>query len=144
MFGSPMRGARAYETTGVETGVMAADPHQLVQMLFEGARLAIARSLIALEQGDIPSKGQAISRAVKIIYEGLNASLSWDANPEMADRLTLLYDYMVRRLTEANVRNDAKALREVDRLLAELEGAWKAIAPERRAGQAADVQPQPA
>ena len=132
MFGTPMRGARAYEHTGVETGVMAADPHKLIQMLFEGARVSISKALYAMEQNDVARKGEAITRAAAIIVEGLNASLSWDANPQMADRLHSLYDYMARRLTEGNLRNDPQPLREVDRLLSELEGAWKAIAPNRR------------
>jgi flagellar protein FliS len=132
MFGSPHRGARAYEHTGVETGVMSADPHKLIQMLFEGARLSIAKALLAMEQGDIPRKGEAIGRAIAIILEGLNASLSWDANPQMADRLSSLYDYMARRLTEGNAHNDPAPLREADRLLGELESAWRAIAPNRR------------
>ena len=132
MFGSPMRGARAYEITGVETGVMSADPHKLILMLFEGARVSIAKALRSLEQGDIARKGEALSRAVAIVSDGLDASLSWDANPLMADRLHSLYDYMVRRLTEGNLRNDPTPLREVDRLLGELEGAWRAIAPQRR------------
>ncbi|MDE3012407.1 MAG: flagellar export chaperone FliS [Pseudomonadota bacterium] len=133
MFGPKLRGASAYETTGVETGVMSADPHKLVLMLFEGARLAIARALLAMEQGDIARKGESIGRAVKIVMEGLNASLSWDANQEMADRLASLYEYMARRLTEGNAQNNPDPLREADRLLAELENAWRAIAPERRA-----------
>lgn len=132
MFGTPLRGARAYETTGVETGVMSADPHKLVQMLFEGARVAIARGLLAMEQGDVMRKGESISRAIKIVMEGLNASLSRDASPELADRLASLYDYIARRLAYGNARNDAGAIREADRLLAELEGAWRAIAPDRR------------
>ena len=137
MFGSPMRGARAYEKTGVETGVMAADPHKLVQMLFEGARLAIARGLLAMEQGDVQRKGESISRAIKIILEGLSASLSRDASPELADRLASLYDYIARRLTEGNARNNPTMIREADRLLAELESAWRAIAPDRRQQPAA-------
>lgn len=132
MFRSPLRGARAYETTGVETGVMAADPHRLVQMLFEGARMSIARGLLAMEQGDVQRKGESISRAIRIVMEGLNASLSRDASPELADRLGSLYDYIARRLAEGNALNNASRIREADRLLAELEGAWRAIAPERR------------
>jgi flagellar protein FliS len=123
---------------------MSADPHKLIQMLFEGARLSIAKALIALEQGDIPRKGEAITRAVAIISEGLSASLSWDANPEMADRLASLYEYMTRRLTEGNARNDPAPMREADRLLAELEGAWRQIAPSRRAQLDAKTHLQPA
>ena len=125
-----------YERTGVELGVMAADPHRLIEMLFEGARVSIAKALFAMQQGDVARKGEALGRAVSIVQEGLDASLSWDANPLMADRLHALYDYMVRRLTRGNLDNDPGPLREVDRLLAELEGAWNAIAPAQRAALA--------
>lgn len=140
MFGPSKFGTRAYEHTGVETGVMAADPHKLIEMLFEGARVAISRGLLAMERGDVARKGESISRAVAIILEGLNASLSWDTNPQMADRLAALYDYMARRLTEGNLNNDPAPLREADRLLGELEGAWRQIAPGRRASAAAELQ----
>ena len=141
MFGSPQRGASAYEHTGVETGVMSADPHKLILMLFEGARVSIAKGLLAMERGDIPRKGEAIGRAIAIILEGLDASLSWEANPQMADRLASLYEYMALRLTEGNARNDPQPLRETDRLLAELEGAWRAISPTRRQNTAPLMQP---
>jgi flagellar secretion chaperone FliS len=132
MFGSNLRGVRAYEETGVETGVMNADPHKLVAMLFEGARFAVGKAMFALEQGDMAAKGMSIGRAISIISEGLNQSLSWEANPEMADRLAALYEYMQYRLSQANIHNDRSQLVEVDKLLAELESAWKAIAPKRR------------
>ena len=132
MFGSQLRGARAYEETGVETGVMNADPHQLVAMLFEGARFAVGRAMFALEQGDIPAKGLNIGRAISIISEGLNQSLSWKADPQMADRLSSLYEYMQYCLSQANIYNDRSKLLEVDRLLGELESAWNAITPKRR------------
>jgi flagellar secretion chaperone FliS len=132
MFGSQLRGARAYEETGVETGVMNADSHELVAMLFEGARFAIGKAMFALEQEDWAAKGFNIGRAISIISEGLNQSLIWDADPQMADRLSSLYEYMQFRLTQANIHNDRSQLLEVDRLLGELESAWKAIAPKRR------------
>lgn len=144
MFGSQLRGARAYEETGVETGVMNADPHQLVSMLFEGARFAIGKANFALEQGDIASKGGNIGRAISIINEGLKQSLSWEANPEMADRLSSLYEYMEYRLTQANIHNDRTQLLEVDRLLGELETAWKAIAPKQRQKPVALTMPKAA
>jgi flagellar protein FliS len=132
MFGSHLRGARAYEETGVETGVMNADPHQLVAMLFEGARFAVGRAMFALEQGDIAAKGLNIGRAISIISEGLNQSLSWKADPQMADRLSSLYEYMQFCLSQANIHNDRSKLVEVDGLLGELESAWSAITPKRR------------
>jgi flagellar protein FliS len=144
MFGSQLRGARAYEETGVETGVMNADPHQLVSMLFEGARFAVGKAMFAMEQGDMAAKGLSIGRAISIISEGLNLSLSWKANPEMADRLSSLYEYMEYRLSQANMNNDRSMLVEVDKLLAELESAWKAIAPKRREKPVELVMPKAA
>ncbi|MGZ8261766.1 MAG: flagellar export chaperone FliS, partial [Methylotenera sp.] len=37
MFGLAQRGVNAYAKVGVETGVLAANPHKLIIMLYEGA-----------------------------------------------------------------------------------------------------------
>lgn len=120
--------AQAYARVGVETGVTAASPHQLILMLFDGALLAIAKADAAMKQGAILEKSQAISRATDIISSGLRASLDFSAGDDLAPRLAALYDFMVLRLIHANVRNDAGALREVSGLLSEIRGAWEEIA----------------
>ena len=117
----------AYATIGVETGVMAADPHKLVLMLFEGARLAVAEAGRKLQSNETAAKGAAFSKAIMIIDSGLKASLDVEAGGDMAEKLYALYDYMTSRLLIANLHNDLKAVEEVDRLLDELQGAWKAI-----------------
>jgi len=120
--------AQTYAKVGIETGVAAADPHQLILMLFDGALLAIATAAHAMQQGRIADKGQAISRAIDIVASGLRASLSFSAGDELANRLAALYDYMVVRLVHANLRNDLAALKEVSRLLTEIKSAWEEIA----------------
>ncbi len=75
MFGSAQQGASAYANIGIETGVVAATPHRLVVMLYEGALVAIAQAITHMKAGNIPAKGQAISKAVMIIESGLRASL---------------------------------------------------------------------
>ena len=67
--------AHAYSRVGVETGVDAATPHQLVMMLFDGFGDAIAQARAALQRRDIEAKCKAISRAARIVDEGLKASL---------------------------------------------------------------------
>ncbi len=52
----------AYAQVGVQTAAMSASPHRLIAMLFEGARSAIASARFHMEAGDIPAKGNAISR----------------------------------------------------------------------------------
>jgi len=115
-----------YTKVGIETGVAAASPHQLIVMLFEGALTSIAVSRRAMKLGLIAEKGEAISRAINII-EGLNASLNMKNGGEIAANLTALYEYMCRKLIEANFKNEPETLEEVGRLLSEIKGAWKTI-----------------
>jgi flagellar secretion chaperone FliS len=130
MFSPGHAGANAYARVGVQTGVMGASPHRLIVMLYQGARQAIARARMHLQQGNIPERGKAISNAISIIQNGLQQSLNLEVGGEVAARLDTLYTYMERRLLDANVQRDEQMLVEVDRLLATLEEAWLAIAPE--------------
>jgi flagellar protein FliS len=127
MFGTMKSGANAYAKVGVETGVLAASPHKLIVMLFEGAMVAVSTAARQMEAGDIAGKGKSISKAITIIENGLRASLDRKAGGEIAANLESLYDYMAARLLLANRDNDAALLEEVNRLLGELKGAWDAI-----------------
>lgn len=131
--------AKSYAQVGMETGVAAADPHQLIVMLFDGALLAIAKAGSAMQQKQIAEKGQAISQAIDIIANGLQASLNFSAGDELANRLAALYDYMCARLVHANLNNDAAALSEVGRLLGEIKSAWEEIADDPAAVSASDA-----
>lgn len=122
----------AYAKVGIETGVAAADPHQLIVMLFDGALLAVNKAVIALEADDLAAKGKAISHAIAIIGEGLKASLDMNAGGELAQRLAALYDYMIDRLVYANAQKNPAALTEVGGLLRELKDAWEGIAEAAR------------
>lgn len=130
---------KAYTRVGIESGATAADPHRLISMLFQGALLAIANAKNAMLRRDISAKGNAISKAISIIDEGLNASLDKEVGGELAHNLSSLYEYMSMRLMFANLKNDMAALDEVARLLAELKEAWEGIRP-----NAAQAAPRPA
>ncbi len=137
MFSNNLRAAKSYTAVSVTSGVMSADPHGLVLMLFEGAILAVAASRMHMQTGRTAEKAQAISRAVAIIQDGLMASLDRDGGGEIAEQLSRLYEYMVVRLTEANIGNHTGPLEEVGRLLAELNDAWQAIGRNGRTRPAA-------
>ncbi len=117
----------AYAKVGAESGVLSADPHKLIAMLYQGALLAVANAKNGMLRKDIPAKGAAISKAMLIIDEGLQASLDKNVGGDLAHSLDALYNYMLSRLTFANVNNDTEALDEVSRLLSELKGAWDSI-----------------
>lgn len=141
MFTSPRSGANAYAKVGVETGVLTADPHKLILMLFDGAILSIAAATAAMDAKDIPGKGQAVSKAIDIILNGLKASLDAKAGGELADRLAALYDYMGERLLHANLHNSRATLDEVSGLLHSLREAWEGIAPAANAAIANTMAP---
>jgi len=119
----------AYTKVGIESSAASADPHKLISMLFQGALLSIANAKNGIMRKDIPAKGAAISKAMAIIGEGLHASLDKNTGGEVAQNLSSLYDYMVIRLVEANLKNDITILDEVTYLLADLKDAWDSIRP---------------
>ena len=129
MFGTTSSGAKAYAAVGVETGVAAASPHKLVVMLFEGAMVAISSAIQHMQSGDIARKGEAISKAITIIENGLRASLDKKVGGEVALNLDALYEYMGNRLVIANLKNQQTVLEEVYQLLKGLKDAWESIAP---------------
>mgnify|MGYP001403163510 FL=1 len=120
--------ASTYSRVGVETGVTEASPHRLVAMLFDGAIESIHQARGALASRDIAAKGQAIGKAVRIVDEGLKGGLDRGAGGQLATDLSALYDYLLRRLTEANLRNDDAALAECSTLLDSVRQGWNGIA----------------
>jgi flagellar protein FliS len=128
MFGSRQTGANAYAKVGMETGVVAASPHKLIVMLFDGALVALSTALNGMQSGNIGEKGKSISKAIMIIDSGLRAALDKKAGGDIAEGLDALYEYMSSRLLTANINNDTSIIEEVQRLLTELRDAWNAIA----------------
>lgn len=118
---------KTYAKVGVESGVSAADPHRLISMLYQGALAAIVNAKNGIINNDVPAKCSAISKAIAIIDEGLNASLDKSIGGELVQNLSSLYEYMIMRLLTANLKNDMGALDEVNRLLSDLKGAWESI-----------------
>lgn len=121
------RAATAYQSTGIETSVNGASPHQLIVLLFDGLLQALNAARLALQRKDIEGKGKQIVRAVRLLEEGLNAGLDMEHGGELARNLHNLYDYCSVRLTQANLRNDVAAIDEVQRLIHPVAEAWKQI-----------------
>lgn len=126
MFAAYRNGAASYHQVGVESSVSGARPIDLVVMVYEGAIEAIGRAATEMRAGDIEAKNRTITRAIRIIDEGLRAPLDLRAG-EIAANLADLYDYMTRRLLQGSARNDAVILDEVRGLLLELKSAWDEI-----------------
>ncbi|WP_062065330.1 flagellar export chaperone FliS [Cellvibrio sp. OA-2007] len=115
-----------YASVKVHSSVETASPHRLIQMLFEGALERIAQAKGAMAQNQIARKGELIGKAVAIVG-GLQGSLNDKEGGALAANLDGLYDYVIRRLSQANYENNPEYLDECGRLLGEIKTAWDAI-----------------
>ncbi|HTF95826.1 MAG TPA: flagellar export chaperone FliS [Cellvibrio sp.] len=118
---------QSYANVKVHSGVESASPHRLIQMLFEGALERIAQAKGAMAQNQVARKGELIGKAAAIVG-GLQGSLNDKEGGKLAANLDNLYDYIIRRLTQANFENNPEYLDECGRLLGEIKTAWDAIA----------------
>ena len=120
--------ASAYQSVAAHGGVAAANPHQLVTMLYDGAieRIQSARGKMLI--GASQQSAQLIQRAADIVEE-LRSALRPDIGGEMARNMSDLYEYCGHRLLVASLRQKPEILDEVAGLLRELRSGWAAIAP---------------
>jgi flagellar protein FliS len=115
-------GLEAYQNTSITTQSKG----RLIVMLYEGAIKFCKLAVKEIEAQNWGEKGKYINKARDIIFE-LNAVLDMDAGGEIAMNLRRLYCFMDRRLSEANTKKDPERIREVIKLMEELNEGWKAI-----------------
>jgi flagellar protein FliS len=120
-------GINAYK----QTNVITADPKRLILMCYEGAISSLKTAREKYVSGEYEVKAGAVQKAQSIISE-LALALDFEKGGEVARNLDSLYNYMLRRITEGDVKGDMKAFDEVILMLGELESSWKEIfhAPE--------------
>lgn len=123
---SPSGGISAYRQVGVASSVESATPHKLIEMLMDGALEKIQLAKTFMVRREVARKCEAIDWSLNILG-GLQGSLDMERGGDVANNLANLYDYMMRRLVEANATNDPALLDEVNRLLGEIREAWIAI-----------------
>jgi flagellar protein FliS len=110
----------------LETRVLTADPIELVNLLYQACTQAVREARRHLAEGRIAERSQEISQACAIVIE-LASALDHERGGEISRRLALLYDYMQRRLLEANMQQSDAPLADVLGLLSTLSEAWAGI-----------------
>ncbi|OCG67997.1 flagellar export chaperone FliS [Gilliamella sp. Fer4-1] len=121
-------GSKAYEQVNLETRVNQASPHQLIVLLFDGALNAIKLANLYIEKGNIVGKGNAISKAINIVDNGLKSCLDLEKGGEIAENLDRLYQYISQQLVLANLHNDKEKLQTCFDLLNNIAEPWREIA----------------
>jgi len=123
----------AYKTASVSNS----KPEDLVMMLYTGLVRFIMQAQKAIEADEIEKAHENITRAQNIIAE-LEASLNMEY--EISHNMMLLYDYLYRRLVDANVKKDRGILDEVLKFAVEFRDTWiQAIKNAKEEGQTPKV-----
>ncbi|OOE03597.1 flagellar export chaperone FliS [Anoxybacillus kestanbolensis] len=111
---------QSYQTNAVQT----ASPGELTLMLYNGCLKFIAQAKKAIEEKDIEARNTNLLKAQKIIQE-LMVTLNMEY--EVAKSMMTMYDYIYRRLVEANIKSDISILEEVEGYVKEFRDTWKQV-----------------
>jgi flagellar secretion chaperone FliS len=120
---SPAAVANRYKGVQVQT----ATPAQIVALLYGGILRFVGEADAAIEKTDRARAGERIGKAMAIVDE-LAATLDPSHAPELAENLAALYGFCKRRLFDANLNQDRKALADVVIAVTPLKEAWSTIA----------------
>ncbi len=126
---------REYRQTQIQT----ATQEQLILMMYEHAIRACATAREALPEKKYDIVSNNIIKAQDIVTE-LMVSLKMEAGP-ISQNLYRLYDYMNRRLIEANMKKNAAILQEIEKMLGELLTTWEEVFKRNAQASAAAARP---
>lgn len=101
--------------------VTTARPEELTLMLYNGGIKFIQQAKLAIEKKDLPKAHSFIMKTQDIITELLS---TLNMEYEISHKLQPLYDFIKRRLIEANLTKDKAILDEVQNILAEIKNTW--------------------
>ena len=105
-----------------ENSILTASPEELTLMLYNGLVRYIIQASKSIDEKNTERAHDCIIYAQDIIAE-FQATL--DLKYDISQNLMLLYDFMHRRLIDANVKKDKEILNEVLRLAKELRDTWE-------------------
>lgn len=122
---------KLYEQIGLETEVLDASPHRLIQMLLEKSLQQINLSRLYLQQNDIAKKCAAIDKAMDIVlYLKLSLNMEDPQAVELSQKLDVVYSFVEKQLLEANRNNSAQYLDAAISNLLTIKSGWDEIGAE--------------
>ena len=107
-----------------QNSVTTASPGELTLMLYNGCLKFLTKAKKAIEEKDIQEKNTNIQKAQAIITELMSTLKMEEA---VSEQMFALYEYMNRRLIEANIHNDIAIIEEVEGLVTEFRDTWKEV-----------------
>ncbi len=104
-----------------QNSINTATPEELTLMLYNGLVKFIMQAQNGIEEKNLEKANNSIIRSQDIIRE---FQVTLNMKYEVAHSLALIYDYMYRRLVEANIKKDRDILEEVLGFAKELRDTW--------------------
>lgn len=123
---STVRATGLYRRLQHESRAAAADPIELVTMLYEELETAIGVLGSMVRQGQRISATEPAHRARAILI-GLDAGLDRDAGGDVAAALSRVYRSMRRKLDESVAQNDGEALADLLDGVRTVSAAWRQL-----------------
>ena len=121
------KGINAYR----QTNVVTADPGKLVIMCYEEVLKNLKTARSAYESKDYETKGTALSKVHDIVVF-LMQSLDLDKGGDIAGGLDSLYNYILRRIMDGDLKKDVAVFDEIIHIFEELLASWKEISSPSR------------
>lgn len=138
----------AYLSNYQQNQIKTATPEQILVMLYDGAIRFISQASEAISQKNHEKKALYINKTTAIIME-LKSTLDHKVGGEISANLASLYDFMLRQLSSANLKNDSDKLKVVSNIMSELRDTWvqaieinrqeKAAAPQESSSARSDA-----
>jgi flagellar secretion chaperone FliS len=107
-----------------QNSVSTASPGELTLMLYNGCLNFLNKAKLAIRENNIQERNTNLQKAQRIIQE-LMVTLNQDY--EIAKQMMIMYEYMNRRLIEANINNDLSIVEEVEGFVTEFRDTWKEV-----------------
>lgn len=105
---------------------VAADPHALVQLLYEELVRALSIVALAIESGNYAVKSEKTQRALAILF-ALEAGLDFERGGDVSQTLGRLYRGARRTIVDASLGSDPAPFLNVARSLGEIAQAWRSV-----------------
>lgn len=122
----------------LRTKVLTATPEQLQLMLYDGAIRFAEQARIALSDKKFEQSYELLTRAQKIIVE-LQCTLKHDLAPDLCGKLAALYNFVYRKLVEANVQHETTLIDEALGILRYQRETWALLLQQLSQSKAAVV-----
>jgi len=123
----------------LKTKVMTASPEMLTLMLWDGAIRFAEQGKDAILKKDIEGSYKALLRSQQIVME-LISCLKHSVNPDLCGKLASLYNFIYRRLIDANLKKEPQLVDDALEIMRHQRETWLMLIDQLAKERAAEAR----